>query len=200
MSLKALASTVGKLEGKGLRAYIVGRNASAAQEVIAECRELCPAGQYHFIRISDYALIKHVDAACEELAQAEIRNAALANESARIDYLMLSPGGPLFLPRQGWSDEQTELSFRFADRHRHRGRHRRNRVSLLLQPNGFHHKTVAASPQILIPTYGRLCLRHRHGSKTVLRRLITATAFSLQLLQSTIAHRIHAHLLFRRAG
>lgn len=101
LSLKALASTVGKLEGKGLRVYIIGRNASAAQEVIAECRELCPAGQYHFIGINDYALIKDVDAACEELVQTETRNAALADERARIDYLMLSHGGPLFLPRQG---------------------------------------------------------------------------------------------------
>jgi NAD(P)-dependent dehydrogenase (short-subunit alcohol dehydrogenase family) len=104
LSLKALASTAGKLEGKGLRAYIIGRNASAAQEVIAECRTLCPAGQYHFIAMNDYALIKDADAACDELVQAESRNAALANERARIDYLMLSHGGPLFLPRQGLFD------------------------------------------------------------------------------------------------
>jgi hypothetical protein len=39
LSLKALAATVGKVEGKGLRAYIIGRNASAAQEVIAECQK-----------------------------------------------------------------------------------------------------------------------------------------------------------------
>jgi len=103
-SLKALASTVGKHQGKGLRAYIIGRDASAAEEIIAECRELCPTGQYHFIAINDYALIKDVDAACEELIQAETRNAALANERVRIDYLMLSHGGPLFLPRQGLSD------------------------------------------------------------------------------------------------
>lgn len=109
LSLKALASTVGRLEGKGLRAYIIGRNASAAEEVFAECRALCPTGQYHFIAINDYALIKDVDAACEELVQAETWNAALTNESARIDYLMLSHGGPLFLPRQGLSDELTEV-------------------------------------------------------------------------------------------
>lgn len=108
LSLKALASTVGKHQGKGLRAYIIGRDASAAQDVINECRELCPTGQYHFIRISDYALIKDVDAACEELIQAETRNAAPTSERARIDYLMLSHGGPLFLPRQGLFDEPTD--------------------------------------------------------------------------------------------
>lgn len=107
LSLKALASTVGKHQGKSFRAYIIGRNTSAAQEVIADCRELCPTGQYHFIGINDYALIKDVDAACKELVQAETRNASLANESARIDYLMLSHGGPLFLPRQGLFDEPT---------------------------------------------------------------------------------------------
>lgn len=101
LTLKALASTAGKLDGKGLRAYIVGRNASAAQEVITECQKLFPAGQYHFIKVNDYALISDVDAACEDLLKTEARNAALANERARIDYLMLSHGGPLFLPRQG---------------------------------------------------------------------------------------------------
>ena len=107
LSLKALASTVGKHQGKALRAYIIGRNTSAAQDVISECRELCPAGQFHFIAINDYVLIKDVDAACEELVQAEAQNAALANEHSRIDYLMLSHGGQLFLPRQGLFDELT---------------------------------------------------------------------------------------------
>jgi NAD(P)-dependent dehydrogenase (short-subunit alcohol dehydrogenase family) len=109
LCLKALAATVGKVEGKGLRAYIIGRNASAVQEVIAECRKLCPTGQYHFISINDYALINDVDAACDELLQAEARNASLANESARIDYLMLSHGGPIFLPRQGRCNKPTYL-------------------------------------------------------------------------------------------
>jgi NAD(P)-dependent dehydrogenase (short-subunit alcohol dehydrogenase family) len=118
LSLKALAATVSKVEGKGLRAYIIGRNASTAQEIIAECRELCPTGQYHFISINDYALIKDVDAACEELIQAETLNAALANEHARIDYLMLSHGGSLFLPRQGLHDVPSNYSsrvLRFVD-------------------------------------------------------------------------------------
>ena len=132
LSLKALASTVGKSEGKGLRAYIIGRNASDAEEVLAECQELCPTGQYHFIGINDYVLIKDVDAACEELVQAETRNAALANEHARIDYLMLSHGGPLFLPRQGLSDKLMESSFRFTDSRRHCGGYRWKHGPLLL--------------------------------------------------------------------
>lgn len=101
LSLKALAATAGKGDGKGLRAYIIARNASAAHEIIAECQNLCPRGKYHFIKINDYALISDVDSACEELVKAETENAALANGHARIDYLMLSHGGPLFLPRQG---------------------------------------------------------------------------------------------------
>lgn len=109
LSIKALVSTAGKVDGKGLRAYIIARNSSAAEEIIAECRELCPKGQYHFIKIDDYALISDVDAACGELVKAETENAALANEHARIDYLMLSHGGPLFLPRQGQRDTQTSF-------------------------------------------------------------------------------------------
>jgi len=111
LSLKALASTISESGGKGLRAYIIGRNTSAAEDIMDECREICPTGQYHFIKIDDYALIHDVDVACEELIQAETRNAALANEHARIDYLMLSHGGPLFLPRQGSFDVPTDSKF-----------------------------------------------------------------------------------------
>lgn len=101
LSVKALASAAGKSDGKGLRAYIIGRNASAADETIAECRRLCPTGQFHFIQVKDCALIRDVDAACKMLVEAEERNASLASERPRIDYLMLSQGGPIFLPRQG---------------------------------------------------------------------------------------------------
>jgi fermentation-respiration switch protein FrsA (DUF1100 family) len=109
LSLRALASTAGKVDGKGLRAYIVGRSASAAQETIAECQTLCPKGQYYFIKIEDYALISDVDAACKELIKVETQNATLAGERVRIDYLMLSHGGALFLPRKGLSALQKIL-------------------------------------------------------------------------------------------
>jgi hypothetical protein len=107
LSLKALAATASKVDGKGLRAYIIGRSASAAQETITECQTLCPKGQYHFVKIEDYALISDVDAACEELIKVETQNAALTNERVRIDYLMLSHGGALFLPRKGLSKSHT---------------------------------------------------------------------------------------------
>jgi hypothetical protein len=132
LSLKALASIIGKLEGRGLRAYIIGRKAPAAREVIAECRNLYPSGQYHFIRINDYALIGDIDAACKEVIQAEAHNAALANEHARIDYLMLSHGGPIFLPRQGLSDEPIDSWIRFANSPRYQGGYRWNYGSVLL--------------------------------------------------------------------
>jgi hypothetical protein len=109
LSLKALASTAGRVDGKGLRAYIIGRSAAAAQETIAECQTLCPKGQYHFVKIEDYALISDVDAACGELIKTEKQHAALSNERARIDYLMLSHGGALFLPRKGLSALQTVM-------------------------------------------------------------------------------------------
>lgn len=96
-SLRALAVAEAEHGGKGLRAYIVGRNATAAGEIIAECRELYPQGQYHFLKIEDLSLIKNVDQVCAEIIQLEQKESS----DPRIDYLMLSQGGSIFLPRTG---------------------------------------------------------------------------------------------------
>jgi hypothetical protein len=179
LSLKALASTAGKVDGKDLRAYIIGRSASAAQETIMECQVFCPKGQYHFIKIEDYALINNVDAACEELVKAETQNAALANEPVRIDYLMLSHGGALFLPKKGLSEFDTVSQPALMKSYRHERRHRRNHVSLLLQPHGLHHKAPTTSPRILTTSDSSVRLRRRHGSKTVRPGPLTPTALPL---------------------
>lgn len=100
LSLKALATAVAKHNGQGLRAYLVGRNADAAQKIIKECRAICEAGEYHYIKVEDLSLVEQVDKACADIISEE-RNASVTGETARIDFLLLSHGGTIFLPRQG---------------------------------------------------------------------------------------------------
>jgi NAD(P)-dependent dehydrogenase (short-subunit alcohol dehydrogenase family) len=88
-TIKTLAATHGKT-GKGLRAYIIGRNAKAAEEIISECQKSCPTGQFRFVRSNDLALMKGVDAACAELIQTEAKEAAARGENPRIDILVQS--------------------------------------------------------------------------------------------------------------
>lgn len=96
-SLRALAVAEAEHQGKGLRAYIVGRNATAAEEIIAECRGLYIQGKYEFLQIDDLSLIKNVDRVCAEI----IRREQKESSDARIDYLMMSQGGSIWLPRIG---------------------------------------------------------------------------------------------------
>ncbi|KAL1845180.1 hypothetical protein VTK73DRAFT_968 [Phialemonium thermophilum] len=100
MALKALAATVARHRGQGLRAYLIGRNAGAAEKLMSECRDIYGEGEYHYIKTDDLSLVEQVDTVCADLRGAETRNAASAGQTARIDYLFLSHGGPIFLPRQ----------------------------------------------------------------------------------------------------
>ena len=95
-TLRALATAEAK-GGKGFRAYIVGRNAKAAEEIIEECCGICPQGHIEFVQTDDISLIQAVDRACAEILQLEEK----ANQDPRIDYMMLSQGGSIFLPRKG---------------------------------------------------------------------------------------------------
>ncbi|PWY80265.1 hypothetical protein BO94DRAFT_626076 [Aspergillus sclerotioniger CBS 115572] len=94
-TLRALATAESK-GGKGFRAYIVGRNAKAAEEIIEECRDICPQGHMKFVQTDDISLIQEVDRTCAEIIQLEEK----ANQNPRIDYMMLSQGGSIFLPRK----------------------------------------------------------------------------------------------------
>lgn len=101
LTLKCLARTHGKA-GKGLRAYIVGRNAKAAEAIIAECQVLCPPGQFLFQQASDLALIKEVDITCAELIKTEQKEASAKGETPRIDILVQSQANfQPFDPRNG---------------------------------------------------------------------------------------------------
>ena len=90
-SLRALASTVAKSHGKGLRAYIVGRNKTAAETIISDCMNVYPDGQFRFIAAADLSLLKDVDRVCTEILEAEEKAGTLADQ-ARIDFLVLSQG------------------------------------------------------------------------------------------------------------
>ncbi|PWY90197.1 hypothetical protein BO70DRAFT_330493 [Aspergillus heteromorphus CBS 117.55] len=94
-TLRALATAEAN-GGKGFRAYIVGRNAKAAEEIIAECRGIYPDAQIKFVKADDISLIQAVDQACAEIIQSEEKQ----SQDPRIDYLMLSQGGSIFLPRK----------------------------------------------------------------------------------------------------
>jgi hypothetical protein len=85
-TIRALAATCGK-EGKlPLRAYIIGRNAKAAEEIISYCQ----TGQFHFIRPNDLALMKEIDLVCADLILNEEKEAKAAGGTPRIDMLVLT--------------------------------------------------------------------------------------------------------------
>jgi len=69
-TMRALASTVGS-SGRGLRAYIVGRNQRSADTIIADCRKMCPTGDYRFIKAKDLSLLQDVDRVCQEITSME---------------------------------------------------------------------------------------------------------------------------------
>ncbi|KAF2821449.1 hydrogenase/reductase-like protein [Ophiobolus disseminans] len=52
------------------RIYIIARNQTAAERVIAECRQINAKGQYEFI-YADLMLIKETDRACEQIKRKE---------------------------------------------------------------------------------------------------------------------------------
>ncbi|KAI9717646.1 MAG: hypothetical protein M1812_004591 [Candelaria pacifica] len=87
-TIRALAATHGK-EGKGLRLYIVGRNSSAAEKTISECKSVCPEGDFRFVKANDLALLNDVDRVCDEIIRIE-EGIKADGGSARVDLLNLS--------------------------------------------------------------------------------------------------------------
>lgn len=89
-TIRALAATCGKEGTLPLRAYIIGRNAKAAEEIISDCQGVCPTGQFHFIRANDLALMKEIDLVCADLILNEEKEAKAAGGTPRIDMLVLT--------------------------------------------------------------------------------------------------------------
>ena len=100
-TIQALATTHGT-DGKGLRVYIVGRNTSAAEKTIAECRGICPGGEFVFVKANDLSLLGDVDRVCSEIIELEEKNKA-DSEVPKIDILVMSQHyfPLLFEPRHG---------------------------------------------------------------------------------------------------
>lgn len=94
-----LAKTHGN-EGRGLRVYIVGRNQSAAERIIATCIQLCPNGQFTFVAAENLALLKDVDRVCANISARERDEAARSGQEPRIDFLVMTQGA-LNLKRKG---------------------------------------------------------------------------------------------------
>ena len=88
-TLRALAKTHGR-QGKGLRAYIVGRNTAAAEKIIADCTGVCPSGQFRFVKAGDLSILKDVDRVCAEVTELEEKECAASGGKARIDILVMS--------------------------------------------------------------------------------------------------------------
>ncbi|ORY60498.1 uncharacterized protein BCR38DRAFT_487561, partial [Pseudomassariella vexata] len=97
--VQQLAATFGD-DGDGLRVYIVGQNMDAAEKIIADCRQICPAGGFKFLK-GDLALIKEVDRICAEITQAKQMRTKIQGTAAKIDLLVLCQGilafsGPVY--------------------------------------------------------------------------------------------------------
>ncbi|KAF2485947.1 hypothetical protein BDY17DRAFT_320783 [Neohortaea acidophila] len=66
-----------------LRVYILGRNKTSADEVLASCRRLCPHGKFTFVQARNLALLEDVDATCAEIIRLERQE-----DHPRIDLLV----------------------------------------------------------------------------------------------------------------
>ena len=100
-TIRTLASHYGKTE-HSLRVYIIGRNEGAAKNIISDCQQKCPKGDFKFIKASNLSLLRDVDRCCDGISQAENRDAD--NRPARIDLLVLSHADLNFGARRGMSN------------------------------------------------------------------------------------------------
>lgn len=98
-TVRAIAATHAN-HGKGLRLYIVGRNKDAADKTISSCRDVCPTGQFRFVRAEDLSLLEDVDRCCAEIIQAE-KQASETGEEAKVDLLVETQGYLTFEARKG---------------------------------------------------------------------------------------------------
>ncbi|KAF2493115.1 hypothetical protein BU16DRAFT_465070 [Lophium mytilinum] len=94
---KALATTFAE-SGSKLRVYIVGRNASRAETVIAEAQGISPESDWRFIQATDLALISEVDRACAEIIRQETE-ASFHGGLPRLDLLYMSHAYPILKER-----------------------------------------------------------------------------------------------------
>jgi NAD(P)-dependent dehydrogenase (short-subunit alcohol dehydrogenase family) len=75
------------------KAYLVGRNETAAKKIIEDCLKDCPGGTFEFIK-ADLGLLKNVDSLCEEIRRKE----------GHLDLLFMSQGYLTFDGRKETSE------------------------------------------------------------------------------------------------
>ena len=107
-TIRTLAATHSD-QGKGLRLYIVGRNADAAENILSDCAQICPEGQFRFVQAQDLALLTDVDRVCANIIQSEETEGAKGG-NARVDLLVMSQAFTLFQPRKGTSSSFSTIS------------------------------------------------------------------------------------------
>jgi len=88
-------------DGPGLRAYVVGRNESSANEIIAECCKSNPNGDFRFVKADDIGLLKDVDRVCAEISRLEEEEATKNGGKPRIDLLIMTQAYLAFEARKG---------------------------------------------------------------------------------------------------
>jgi NAD(P)-dependent dehydrogenase (short-subunit alcohol dehydrogenase family) len=72
--------------------YIVGRNATAADRILADCQGLSPSSKFEFV-CQDVALLRGVDQACD----------AIREKEEKVDLLFMTPDFMTFGGRDGKS-------------------------------------------------------------------------------------------------
>jgi NAD(P)-dependent dehydrogenase (short-subunit alcohol dehydrogenase family) len=85
---KAFASVYRNSKSK-LRVYIIGRNASRAEALLAQVRSTSPGSEWRFIKANDLALMSDVDAVCTQINKSEEQEPLNGGEP-RIDMLYMT--------------------------------------------------------------------------------------------------------------
>jgi NAD(P)-dependent dehydrogenase (short-subunit alcohol dehydrogenase family) len=103
-TVRELCKTHGS-DGRGLEIFLLARNATTAQSIIAQCASECSRVNFHFVQIGDISLLQSVDTACEQVLQIlnESNNTDEVSGRPRIDLLVMSQGKVEFGARQGRS-------------------------------------------------------------------------------------------------
>ncbi|KAL9111767.1 MAG: hypothetical protein Q9227_003826 [Pyrenula ochraceoflavens] len=97
-SVRSLAFNYAKYgTDKGLRVYVVGRNANAAEKILSDCREICPSGNFRFVKAENLSLLRDVDRVCAEIIDHEKHR---EDGTGRVDFLVETQGYLSFSGRE----------------------------------------------------------------------------------------------------
>ncbi len=95
-------------KGSQLRVYVVGRNATRADTLLAECRRISPGSDWRFIQATDLALISEVDKASSSIIRHETE--VPLHNMPSIDLLYMSHCYPILKERSSMSPPYTGKS------------------------------------------------------------------------------------------